>query len=116
MILTILVAGLAVLGGILLFRAAAEALFETLPEKSFHIFYLQGEEGRVEQNIRSCLKMQERGKLPGKLIFVDDGLSPEAQITARIMLQDAQQSVLCAPSQIQDYIGREKEIIGAGTH
>ena len=115
MILTILVAALAACGGILLFRELAEAFFEPLPGDACHIFYLSGDDGLVEQQLRSCLRKQEQGKLPGRLIFVDCGLSAEAQITAQLMLQKRDCGVLCAPCQVTDYIEREKEIIGAGT-
>ena len=114
MILTILVAGLAVFGGIFLLWTAADGLFAVLPKNSCHVFYLSGEDGQIEQQIRTCLRLQAHGKLRGRLIFADCGLSAEAQITAQLLLKN-NRGVLCAPSQIKDYIGWEKEIIGAGT-
>ena len=115
MILTILVAGLAVFGGILLFWLTADALFNFVPGNACHIFYLSGEDGLIEQQLRTCLRMQERGKLRGRLIFVDCGLSPDAQMTVQLFLQGENRGVLCAPSQITDYLEWEKEVIGAGT-
>lgn len=115
MILTILVAGLAVFGGIFLLWTAGEAFFSAFPKKSCHVFYLSGEDGQIEQQLRTCLRLQEHGKLRGQLIFVDCGLSAEAQITAQLMLEKNNRGVLCSPSQMTDYIGRETEIIGAGT-
>ena len=112
MALTILIAALAACGLFLIIWAIADALLLRLPTDSCHIFYLRGDETQVEQQIRTCL--WKRSNLRGKIIFVDCGISPEAQITAQMMLKEFDFIYICSPEQIWDYIRWEKETIGTG--
>lgn len=115
MALTILIAALAVCGVFLIAWCVIEALFCTFPKNSCHIFYLQGETESVEQEMRSALWVCEKRGMSGKLIFVDCGISPQAQETAQLILKNRTAAVLCAPSQISDYLGWENGTSGAGT-
>lgn len=115
MALTILIAALAVCGVFLIAWCVIEALFCTFPKNSCHIFYLQGDARLVEQEIRSALWVCEKRGMLGKLLFVDCGISPQAQETAQLILKDHTAAVLCAPSQISGYLGWENGTSGAGT-
>lgn len=115
MALTILIAGLAVCGVFLIAWCVIEALFCTFPKDSRHIFYLQGDSEQVEQEIRSALWVCEKRGMRGSLLFVDCGISVSAQETAQWILKDHTAAVLCAPSQLSDYLGWENGTGGAGT-
>lgn len=114
MALTILIAALAVCGVFLIAWSITEAYFSAVPNDSCHIFYLRGDSAAVEQQVRSCRWLCERRGMLGKVIFVDCGISPEAQITVQLMLKNDDTVILCAPSQIADYIGQENDNGGAG--
>ena len=104
MALTILIAALAVCGVFLIAWAIADALLFRTPTDSCHIFYLRGDDAQVEQQVRSCLWMRNRCALHGRVLLVDCGISPEAQITAYLMLKDDDCVHICSIDQICDYI------------
>lgn len=114
MALTILIAALAVCGVFLIAWAVADALLFRAPADSCHIFYLRGEDAQVEQQVRSCLWLRRRCALRGSVVLVDCGISPEAQITAHLMLKDENCVHVCSFEQINDYIGLENKSIGTG--
>ncbi len=114
MALTILIAALAVCGLFLIVWAMTDALFLRLPNDSCHIFFLCGDDAQVEQQLRSCLWFRKQRGLRGKMIFVDCGISAQAQITAQLMLKNDDTTHICAFQQINDYIRWEKETIGTG--
>ncbi|MBE6985530.1 MAG: hypothetical protein E7434_08010 [Ruminococcaceae bacterium] len=116
MALTILIAGLAVCGIFLVAWSLTEAFVIKIPLDSVHIFYLHGSDADVEQQMRSCLWMKNRHGLRGRLLFVDCGISPQAQITAQLMLKADDNIHICAKEQVAQYIKGECETLGAGTH
>ncbi len=116
MLLTILIAALSVCGLFMVVWTILEALFMQIPKESYHVFCLHGSDAQVEQQVRSCRWLRERRGLRGRLILVDCGISPEAQITVQLMLRNDETIQLCTSSQLADYIRWENETIGAGTH
>lgn len=115
MILTIFVGALAACGIIMILWAMMEALLMPIPRDSCHIFYLHGTDAQVEQQVRSCRWLKERKGLNGKILLVDCGLSPQAQMTVQLMLEQDDTIQLCAQTQIADYLRMENGTIGAGT-
>ncbi len=107
MAFTILIAALAVCGIFLVAWSLTEAFVMKLPSDSVHIFYLHGTDAEVEQKLRACLWMRTRHGLRGKILFVDKGLSPQAQITAQLMLGDDEAVRICSQEQLAEYIRKE---------
>ncbi len=114
MAITILIAALAVCGIFLVAWSITEAFLVCMPQTAVHVFYLSGSDAEVEQQIRSCLWMKQRHGLPGRMLFVDCGISPQAQITAQLLLKNEDTVQLCAPSQVAEYIRWENDTIGSG--
>ncbi len=107
MAFTILIAALAVCGIFLVAWSVTEAFVMKLPSDSVHIFFLHGTDAEVEQKLRACLWMRNRHGLRGKVLFVDKGLSPQAQITAQLMIDDDQSIKICSQEQLAEYIREE---------
>ncbi len=107
MAFTILISALAVCGIFLIAWSVTEAYVMKLPNDSVHIFYLHGTDGEIEQKLRACLWMRTRHGLRGKVIFVDCGMSPQAQITAQLLLADEEAIHICSNEQLIDYIRGE---------
>ena len=117
MLLTFIIAALAACGLILILQALCRCL--TFPFKDtelYHVVSLSGDAQLTEQKVKACLKRQRGGSMRGKLIFVDMGLSPEGQLAALLLLERESFALLCGPTQIQEYIGWEKENIGTGAY
>lgn len=116
MLLTVIIAAFAACGLILVSWALIEAFLLPPPSNCiFHVYFLQGDSAQVEHTIRACLHLREHRGMSGMLIFADDGLTPEAQMAAELLLRRTPETVLCSKSQIIDYIRRENDGIGAGT-
>lgn len=116
MLLTVIIAAFAACGLLLVAWALFESFFLPLPESSaFHVYFLQGDTAQTEHMIRACLHLREHRGMSGRLIFADDGLTPEAQVAAELLLRRTPETVLCSKSQIIDYIRRENDGVGAGT-
>lgn len=114
MALTILIAVLAGCGLLMILWAIAEAFLMPIPRDCVHIISLCGRSAEVQQRIRSCLWLRERG-MRGRLLFVDRGMEPEAQIAAQMILREHPDAAVCHPSQIPEYIETENEELGTGT-
>lgn len=116
MVLTILIAALAVCGVLLILRTVLEAVIFPVPrENSILIVPLSGNAAQCQQTIRGCLRLRSRRGIGERLILVDQGLDPEAQIAAGILLRREDDVVLCAASQVPEMIRWENEELGAGT-
>ncbi|MBE6927747.1 MAG: hypothetical protein E7467_04570 [Ruminococcaceae bacterium] len=113
MILTILIASLCACGLFMILWAIVEAVLLRLPNETVCICYLHGTDAEVEQKMRACLCLRRQGV---RLLFVDCGLSAEAQVTAQLMIGRDESMHLCSPLQIYDYIRWENGCLGAGTH
>ena len=78
MALTILTAGLAACGLLLLLWSVAEAMLLPLPrEDAVLVAPLQGGAAEVERQIRGCRWMREHRGLRAQIIWIDRGLTPE---------------------------------------
>ena len=96
MALTILTAGLAACGLLLLLWSVAEAMLLPLPrEDAVLVAPLQGGAAEVERQIRGCRWMREHR-----------GLTPEGQEAAARLLRDAAGEQLCAAGQAAEYLER----------
>ena len=90
MALTILTAGLAACGLLLLLWSVAEAMLLPLPrEDAVLVAPLQGGAAEVERQIRGCRWMREHRGLRAQIIWIDRGLTPEGQEAAARLLRDA---------------------------
>ncbi len=107
MVLTILVAGLAVCGVFLVLWALTEAVLRPLPQEIYHVVPLSGSAASVEQTLRLCLRT-----LRGRILFVDMGLDAEAQMTAEHLLRNAPAACLCSPVQVSEFL-RWENALGA---
>lgn len=114
MALTIVIAALAVCGVFFVAWALAEAWMLPMPCDACHIFFLHGDDAQVEQQLRSSLWLRQRRGLRGRILFVDCGISPEAQMTAQLFLRQDDTIHLCAYAQMTDYIRWENHSIGTG--
>ena len=77
MALTILTAGLAACGLLLLLWSVAEAMLLPLPrEDAVLVAPLQGGAAEVERQIRGCRWMREHRGLRAQIIWIDRGLTP----------------------------------------
>ena len=116
MALTILTAGLAACGLLLLLWSVAEAMLLPLPrEDAVLIAPLQGGAAEVERQIRGCRWMREHRGLRAQIIWIDRGL-----------LRDAAGEQLCAAEQAAEYleqlgafapgssVGMGEQALGAG--
>ena len=101
MALTILTAGLAACGLLLLLWSVAEAMLLPLPrEDAVLVAPLQGGAAEVERQIRGCRWMREHRGLRAQIIWIDRGLTPEGQEAAARLLRDAAGEQLCAAGQL----------------
>ena len=86
MALTILTAGLAACGLLLLLWSVAEAMLLPLPrEDAVLVAPLQGGAAEVERQIRGCRWMREHRGLRAQIIWIDRGLTPEGEDQAAVM-------------------------------
>lgn len=116
MLLKVIIAAFAACGLLLVLRALFEAFLLPLSgNDAIHVYYLRGDSAEAEHTIRACLHLRERRGMRGTLIFADDGLTPEAQTAAELLLRRAPDAALCSKAQALDYIRRENDGIGAGT-
>ncbi len=114
---TFLLALLAALGLVSLSYWFLQALSYRLREEDiYHVVRLYGDAAETEQKVKSCLRLNEDRSLVGRWIFLDEGLSPEGQIAAQLLLRDREDGVLCSPEQMNEMINWEREKSGAGTH
>ena len=105
MALTILTAGLAACGLLLLLWSVAEAMLLPLPrEDAVLVAPLQGGAAEVERQIRGCRWMREHRGLRAQIIWIDRGLTPEGQEAAARLLRDAAGEQLCAAGQAAEYL------------
>lgn len=113
MLLRIMICALAAFGLLLIFGAFLRSVRTV--SASCHVICLQGGSAQTEQQIKACLRRQRDRLMPGKLIFVDQGLDPEGQMTAQLLLINEPEALLCAPGQAVEYVIWEIENFGAGT-
>ena len=88
MALTILTAGLAACGLLLLLWSVAEAMLLPLPRED------------------AVLVAPLQGGLRAQIIWIDRGLTPEGQEAAARLLRDAAGEQLCAAGQAAEYLER----------
>lgn len=113
---TFLLAILAAMGLLAVVQALFKALSVPVRDSDIcHVVRLAGDSPKAEQTVKSCLRLRQDG-MWGRLIFVDAGLSAEAQIAVELLLRGQLNAVLCAQEQLEQYIQWERESIGAGTH
>lgn len=113
MVLTIVIGALAALAVLMILMSFLRSLH---PVRSIcHVVCLSGDAAHTEQQIRSSLRRQRDGLFNGKLIFVDVGLDPEAQIAAQVLLNREKAALLCAAKQVTEYVAWEIENFGTGT-
>lgn len=116
MVLTIIVTTLAACGVLLILWTAVDALRRPyFDETAYYVIMLHGDGGKVERSIRSAFALRERQGLQAMLVFVDNGIEPEGQIAANLLLCNQNDAILCAKSQLPEIIGTENKGIGAGT-
>jgi len=116
MLLKVMIAALAACGLLMILRALFEAfLLPVSGDEAIHIYYIRGDSAEAEHTVRACLHLREHRGMRGTLLFADDGLTPEAQTAAELLLRGAPDAALCSNAQIFDYIRRENDVIGAGT-
>lgn len=112
----VMIAAFAACGLLLVLWTLFEAfLLPSSGENALHVYYLRGDSAETEHTIRACLHLREHRGMRGVLLFADDGLTPEAQTAAELLLRDAADAALCSRAQVADYIRRENDGIGAGT-
>ncbi len=99
MILSVLAGLLALSAVILVLWAVGESLSVSTPGDALHIVPLRGGAASVEQRVRACL----RG-LRGRIVFVDKGMEPEAQLCVQLLLEKREGVFLCASEQLTDYL------------
>lgn len=115
MTLTFAVAALAACGVFLVLRAILESFLLPLPHEAvFHVVLLAGSVAQAEHRVKTCLWLRRSGEMSGTLLFVDGGLDADAQLAVHTLLRKERAAVLCAQSQLADYLKWEKETIGAG--
>lgn len=103
MLLTILIAGLAACGTLMILLALKEA-FLPRPRRSCHVIYL--EPGRIDPAAlaQACLWRRRCGALTGRLIFVDGGIGAPSRAAIERLLQRVDDAVLCPPEQAAEYL------------
>lgn len=108
MALTILTAGLAACGLLLLLWSVAEAMLLPLPrEDAVLVAPLQGGAGRGGAADPPAARwMREHRGLRAQIIWIDRGLTPEGQEAAARLLRDAAGEQLCAAGQAAEYLER----------
>lgn len=112
MVLTIVIGALAALAVLMIVISFLRSVHPL--QSVCHVICLDGDAAHTEQQIRSSLRRQRDGILIGKLIFVDMGMEPEAQIAAQILLTREKSALLCAPKQVAEYVIWEIENFGTG--
>lgn len=113
MVLSIIICSLAAFAVLMIFMSFLRSLHPVRPV--CHVISLSGDAAETEQQIRSALRNQKDAVFSGKLIFVDTGLSPEAQIAAQVLLVREKAALLCSPKQVTEYVTWEIEKFGTGT-
>lgn len=114
MFLTFVLAVLAAFGLLSILRWLLRALSIRLREEDIcHVIYLHGDAPETEQTVKSCLRLREEG-MKGRLIFVDEGLTPEAQTAVELLLRERQNTALCGTSQLDVMIKWERDTLGTG--
>ena len=96
----------------LLFDAAS---YHARPEDMFLVVHLYGEEAEVEQTVRSCLRDQDDRSSCGKIIFIDKGMTPDAQAATELLLRRREDALLCGERELPQILNWERETLGAGT-
>ena len=109
MMLSVLAGLLALCAVILVLWAVGETLAVSVPGDALHIVPLRGDAAWVEQRVRACLRC-----LRGRIVFVDIGMEPEAQLCAQLLLEKREGVCLCAPEELTDYLEWETTL-GART-
>lgn len=105
MFLTILIAALAACGLFLIVWTLTDAISYPVPRKNtIFIVQLEGNASKVERTIAACFRLREHRGYGEILIFTDGGIDTEAQLAAELLLRNHPEAVLCAPSQVADYI------------
>lgn len=112
--MTILIAALAACGVFLIAWTVFEALLMPLPEKETYLLvYLHGDAAQTQQRIRACCWLRERRGIRGRMLFVDEGLTPEARRAAEQMIGTDLSLALCGRG--EEYTILENWKRGAGT-
>lgn len=115
MLLKVMIAAFAGCGLLMVLFALFEAVLLPLAgNEAYHVYYIRGGSAEAEHAIRACLHLREHRGMRGMLIFADDGLTPEAQTAAELLLRGRPDAALCSTAQVFDYIRRENDGIGAG--
>lgn len=113
--LTFVLAVLAAMGMLSIIRWLCNAIsFSLKDEDAFFVVHLCGDAAHTEQTVKSCIHLRRERLVRGKLVFVDGGLSPEAQHVARMLLQKQEDALLCAESQLCEILKWERDDIGTG--
>ena len=85
-------------------------------EKDFvWVVHLCHDAAHTEQMVKCCLRQRRESAIRGKLVFVDGGLSPEAQNITQLLLRKEEDVFLCSESQLYEILKWEREELGSGT-
>ena len=114
MLLTVLMAALAVCGLLMILLALKEA-FLPRPRYACHIIYLKDGHPSPDAQVQACLWRRRCGTLTGKLVFVDCGIDAQAQTAIQLLLRRAEDAVLCGAMQIAEHTEMRNDELGAGT-
>ena len=116
MLLTIVLAALAAMGLLCIAKWLCAALLDSIEDENvFCVVRLNCDAAQTEQTVKSCLRLQKERSLRGKLLFVDGGLSPEAQNVTERLLRNRENALLCSESQLNELLKWEREDLGART-
>ncbi len=99
MILSVLAGLLALCAVILVLWAVGEALSVSSPGDALHFVPLRGGSATVEQKVRACLRC-----LRGRIVFVDLGMEPEAQLCVQFLVEKREGVFLSTSEQLTDYL------------
>lgn len=111
MFLTFLLAMLSAFGFLCVLNLLYDAItFHLKQEDLFHVVRISGEEPEVEQTVRSCIRYQDSGRLRGRIVFVDEGLTPDAQTATELLLRGREDAVLCGESELSEILCWERDI------
>ena len=117
MFLTFALAVLAATGLLCIAKWLCAALSDSIEDETvFCVVRLSEDAAHTEQTVKSCLRLQREKSLRGKLLFVDGGLSPEAQNVTELLLRNRGNALLCSETQLYEILKWEREELGAGTH
>lgn len=116
MFLTFVLAVLAATGLLCIAKWLCAALSDSIEDENvFCVVRLCRDAAHTEQTVKSCLRLQREKSLRGKLLFVDGGLSPEAQNVTELLLRNRGNALLCSENQLYEILKWEREKLGAGT-